>query len=344
LSLDKSIVLLEAQPNKQKTCTFKILVAFSLILCEHKKNNPSEGAMRHEFGGDWTEEKLAVMRHYFTSYATALQNKPTPFAPFVRLYVDAFAGTGQRTEFNDRSKNQTSIFGKDENDVEVVKDGSVRIALKIDPPFNRYIFNDKSSARAAELEVLKSEFSTRTIEVRQGDANQFLVDVARNTDWRSHRAAVFIDPYGMQVKWATLEALANTKAIDLALLFPTGGLSRMLTVDGDIPNEWASRIDDHLGPCNWRNAVYRETEEPSLFTPKTPKTEKHLTVEGLRQFVQNRLTEIFPFVAEKQLELRNSKNAVLYHLFIICANPSPLAQALAKKLAEGAIRAARRSK
>jgi hypothetical protein len=72
------------------------------------------------------------------------------------------------------------------------------------------------------------------------------------------------------------------------------------------------------------------------------KAEKKLTVDGLRQFVQRRLANEFAFVADNQLALRNSKNAVLYHLFIICANPTDKAKALARKLADGAIRAVRK--
>ncbi len=300
--------------------------------------------MAHEFGGNWTEEKLAVMRHYFTSYAMALKDKPDPAWPFTRLYVDAFAGTGQRTEANEQANDQDTLFGDDAADLETVKDGSVRLALNIEPPFAKYIFNDKSPARVAELEKLKSDFPSRNIEISQGDANQFLLDIANTTSWRNHRAAIFIDPYGMQVEWETLKALAKTEAVDLALLFPTGALSRMLTVDGDIPPDWTKRIDDHLGPCDWRNAVYEETEAPNLFSASMAKTEKKLTVDGLRQFVKKRLESEFAFVADNQLALRNSKNAVLYHLFIICANPSDKAKALARKLADGAIRAVRKGK
>jgi three-Cys-motif partner protein len=41
-----------------------------------------------------------------------------------------------------------------------------------------------------------------------------------DNDWRSHRAVLFLDPYGMQVEWQTIEAIAKTAAIDLWLLFP----------------------------------------------------------------------------------------------------------------------------
>jgi len=149
---------------------------------------------------------------------------------------------------------------------------------------------------------------------------------------------VFIDPYGMQVNWDTLKALANTRAVDITLLFPTGPLNRMLARDAYIPADWVSRINDHLGPCNWQDATYQEISSPDLFADRTSKKKKVLTTEGLRQFVLRRLKTIFPFVSDTQLELRNSKGAVLYHLFIICANPSGAAISLADRLARSAMK------
>lgn len=289
--------------------------------------------MTHQFGGGWTEDKLEVMQRYFSAYALALKNMP-----FAKWYVDAFAGTGQRSEIKVNSKDQFSMFEFDETEFASIKDGSVRIALAIEPAFGKYVFNEQSKTHTAELEKLKQEFPNRKIEIRQGDANEFLQSIASTTNWKSTRAAVFIDPYGMQVSWETLKALSATKAVDIALLFPTGPLTRVLTRDGDIPEEWINRINDHLGPCDWRNAVYEQTSEDDLFSNAVLKTAKTLTPEGLRQFVAKRLADIFPFVSEYQLELKNSKGATLYHLFIICANPVPAAIKLANKLALSAMK------
>jgi len=153
---------------------------------------------------------------------------------------------------------------------------------------------------------------------------------------------VFIDPYGMQVNWTTLEALAATRSVDIALLFPTGPLNRMLTRDGKLPVEWARRIDDHLGPYDWRSSWYETGEAPDLFSPATPRVEKTITVEGLRAFVLQRLRSLFPHVCEAQLELRNSRNVVLYHLFIICANPGEQAGKIAMNIARSAVKLPRR--
>jgi hypothetical protein len=71
---------------------------------------------------------------------------------------------------------------------------------------------------------------------------------------------------------------------------------------------------------------------------------KTITPDGLRYFVLGRLRSIFPFVHDDQLELKNSKGAILYHLFIICANPSEAAIKLAQRIAERAVKLPRKSK
>ncbi len=285
-------------------------------------------------GGAWTDDKLEVMNRYFSAYASALRNQP-----FQRWYIDAFAGTGERTDTRrPAADGSMPLFEDESSDISAAKAGSVRIALRIDPPFDRYVFVDKSTDHVAALEPLKSEFPNRKIDIRPGDANRVLCDLVKTTKWRNTRAAIFIDPYGMQVDWQTLQALSGTKAVDIALLFPTGPLNRMLARNGNIPDEWATRIDNQLGPCNWRDASYQKVEATDLFSVESSAFEKTITTEGLRQFVLDRLKSIFAYVCEQQLEMKNSKGAVLYHLFIICANHSEAAKKLAKRLASSAVK------
>ena len=49
--------------------------------------------------------------------------------------------------------------------------------------------------------------------------NQKLLAFAQSTDWKTHRAVVFLDPYGMQVEWKTIQALGQTEAVDLRFCF-----------------------------------------------------------------------------------------------------------------------------
>ena len=93
-------------------------------------------------------------------------------------------------------------------------EGSARIALGIDPPFHRYIFIDKLPDHVAQLELLNGEFShlSDRIEIKKGDANSEILGICHGKDWLKHgrRAVLFVDPYGMQVAWETIEAIADT--------------------------------------------------------------------------------------------------------------------------------------
>ena len=43
-----------------------------------------------KFGGDWTAKKLNIFTSYLDAYLIALQNQK-----FKKIYIDAFAGTGE---------------------------------------------------------------------------------------------------------------------------------------------------------------------------------------------------------------------------------------------------------
>jgi len=126
--------------------------------------------------------------------------------------------------------------------------GSARIALEVEPRFKKYVFIEKDSTRFSELEKLKEEFPEKRndIQLVQADANNFLLDFCSQNDWSKKRAVLFLDPFGMQAEWKTVEAIAQTKAIDLWYLFPLAGVGRLLTNDGKINPIW----EDKLNTCN----------------------------------------------------------------------------------------------
>ena len=81
---------------------------------------------------------------------------------------------------------------------------------------------------------------------------------------------MFLDPYGMQVSWETIESVAETKAIDLWILFPIGTINRMLENDGQISSAKQRTLDRFFGEPDWREVFY-------------PLTEISLTQENYRQ-------------------------------------------------------------
>ena len=125
----------------------------------------------------------------------------------------------------------------------------------------KYVFIEKNMNRYAELEelkkefLLKGEFSENMIECRHEDANEYLKDLCRK-NWKSHRALVFLDPYGMQVDWKTIESIAQTQAIDLWILFPLGTVNRLLKRNGEIRPPLRARLDLLFGESSSLSTLF----------------------------------------------------------------------------------------
>src|SRR5215208_884463 len=152
---------------------------------------------------------------------------------------------------------------------ETLKKGSAYVVLRTDPPFGRYIFVDRNPTHAESLGALRKEFPklANRISVRAADANTFLQQWCRETDWNRNRAVVCLDPDGMQVDWATIETIAATEAIDLWILFPLGQAVNRLLTKSDIPEGGqADRLTRFFGTDGWKEAFYEEaSNQPSMF-------------------------------------------------------------------------------
>ena len=79
---------------------------------------------------------------------------------------------------------------------------------------------------------------------------------------------MFLNPYGMAVKWNTIEAIANTQAIDLWILFPLGmAVNRLLRKDAKINRTVRNTLNEFFGTEDWFKEFYKNDESPSLFGP-----------------------------------------------------------------------------
>jgi len=108
----------------------------------------------HRYGGYWTNQKLSVLEKYLNAYTQALKKQG-----FELIYIDGFAGTGERTI----DQSAADLFGED--DIEVSIDGSARIALKTDQPFDQYFFIESRKDRIQALIKLKDNSADREISV-----------------------------------------------------------------------------------------------------------------------------------------------------------------------------------
>ena len=271
------------------------------------------------FGGDWTEQKLKMLRQYLERYTTALKKQD-----FRLAYIDAFAGTGYR-ELKENEAEQQLLFREiGEEEPQRFLDGSASIALRVEPVFSRYVFIEMDKHRFGELEKLKAEFPERadSIVLRQGNANDWLQQYAAQVDWKMWRAVLFLDPFGMQIDWATMEAIAKTEAMDVWILFPLGmAVNRLLTRDpSKIPQVWRNRLNRMFGSEDWFDTFYREEVSPNLLGEEK-RVQKVGTIETISGYYRQKLMSVFPKVAENPRILRNSMNAPLFQMFFAAANP-----------------------
>lgn len=264
--------------------------------------------------GPWAREKLGALGQYLGYYTTVLKNQA-----WLRgtIFVDAFAGPGlSPIRVAPSPLKQTSLFqiGETETNDEVVEylKGSPRVALEITHPFSRYVFIDSKVHRVRELEALRAKFArSRNIEIRRGDANAEIIDLLESgLDWRVHRGVVFLDPFGMQVPWTTIQRLAKTRALEVMMNFPLGmAIQRLLAKSGEIPNDWQNALDRYFGSPEWRSYAYEDSVD--LFGTVTRK----ISDSGVRllQWYRDRLGEAFGHVSSPRL-IKNTRGGHLYYL------------------------------
>ena len=287
------------------------------------------------YGGDWTAQKLAALQSYLQAYLKVFKNQRN----WVELYyIDAFAGPGlwQSQPKEKKKENLSLSFIEDvEEDAELekYKRGSPMIALDMpEPGFNRFVFVEQNEEY---LTNLKNQVENRhpekigSVEFVSDDANDAVDRLCRNWNREKWRAVVFLDPFGMEVKWQTIEAIARTKSMDLWVLFPLGvAVNRMLTTDGKkIHPAWKEKLDTLFGTQDWHEYFYRRDHNNQASLPCMEEDEdaliRDVSFEKIAAYFIERLKSVFPAagVVKEPLMLRNSKNNPLFALCFAVGNP-----------------------
>jgi len=256
----------------------------------------SENSER-EFGGAWTEQKLALVAKYLAAYTTALKRQP-----FRLVYIDGFAGPGRGGQDADNSLFE-GLYDREPSEF---MEGSVIKALECEPPFDRYVFVEKSKLRIDALREMIAErgFDEKELCFRRGDCNDVLPRLCEEIDWRNWRAVAFLDPFGLQVEWETIMALGATRAIDLWTLFPLAAINRMLANRPEkIQPGWPERLTRTFGTDEWQEAFYGR--EVSTLFPDKPKAAKSADFRRICDFYVSRLESAFAAVAKRPRWLYN---------------------------------------
>ena len=276
----------------------------------------------NQFGGAWTEEKLDILEGYLDAYTMALKNQP-----FELVYVDAFAGTGW-------------IESGNEENYGIPIMGSAGRALGVTHrSFDRVVLVDHDSEKCDHLREMRHYYPGRTIDVQCEDANVFLRRLHRGTYGRTWRGVLFLDPFGVELEWSTVEHIAGLEKLDMWLLFPSSAIGRMLPLSRDpdaVEPQWANRLNAVFGSDSWRR-LYSPSDQRSLFG--TEEIHRDSGVDGLRSIYKGQLQELFgDRFLERSRTLKNRKNSPLFELLFCVGSPNPQAIGIAKRIATHEIR------
>lgn len=268
------------------------------------------------FAGPHTVEKLDKLEAYLKSFLNVFKNQDWART----VYFDAFAGTGDIPAAEGEAP---LLLGHADKEFIV---GSARRALALEHMFSEYIFVERSRTKAKELERLRVDFPDRADRIRilPEDANTALRSFCNGTDWRKTRAVVFLDPYGNQVEWETIKAVAATERVDLWYLFPAGlGVHRQIGRDGTVHYTHEASLNTLLGTSDWRQAFISVDESAlDLFGERGAISQKRATPDSVTRFMVDRMKSVFKGGVLDEWLVLGSRGHHNFSLIFAWANPS----------------------
>lgn len=263
-----------------------------------------------EWGGIWTDKKLDAFSKYVWSYLSIMKNYPF----WKTIYFDGFAGTGSRKKQKSELFTQLKLTDEDER---VYKSSAERVlSIKDDLEFSFYYFIDTNKKAIKKLELkLKSSPSSegKTLVFREGDSNKWLLELAATLKTGKYAALVFLDPFGMQINWNSIENLKGTRS-DIWILVPTGVIvNRLLDKKGEL--KFLAKLESFFGLNeNQIREEFYETEVQETLFGKTEITRKVLKpIEKIANLYLKRLNTIWDYTIEKPLRLDNNHGFPIFH-------------------------------
>ena len=258
---------------------------------------------KNQFGGSWTEIKIAILETYARQFLTVFKNQPNQKL----LYFDGFAGSGD-----------IEVDESDDDARRTIEGAAIRI-LKIDKPrsFDMYYFVEKKKKLASSLEAkINDQFPEKKCYVQADDCNKKLKDLARflrSDKRRGYKVLGFIDPKGMQLEWSSLEILRGLP-IDLWILNPTSGTNRVLVRRGEIDESWLHRLELFLGMSREEIKSHFYSKRPNLFG-ELDIIKENDPINRLHELYASRIAgNIFKYVSNPKI-LKNNSGSPLFHFF-----------------------------
>lgn len=247
-------------------------------------------AVEYDIIGFWSEIKHNIIREYASVYSSILTRKG-----FYHAYIDAFAGPGEHISENTKA----------------LVDGTPKIALATEPPFQAYYFIDLDNEKVNELNTLAE--SNPNVHVFPGDCNQLLLTKVfpnvRYEDFR--RGLCILDPYGLDLSWDVIETAGQMKSIDIFINFPIQDINRnVLRRDRATVYEGSiNRMNNFWGDDSWEDEAF--SSEGNMFGYQTK-----VDNETLALAFKRRLENVAGFkYVPRPIPMKNSMNSTIYYLF-----------------------------
>jgi len=273
-------------------------------------------AHRQNTVGPWAKRKLNALERYLAAYHKVMQKQQ-----FKLIYIDAFAGAGWSRVRTAPAEALGLDLPIDDDQAEAEEEfiaGSPVRALATGRGFDHYFFFDADPRRAALLEQLKRDHPQKDIRIKTGDANAGVQKLAAHFHKRPMaRGVAFLDPYGPHLHWATVQALAETRKVDVIINFPLAmAINRLIRRDNRIPETWTRLLDDCFGTHEWHDLAYRADQD--LFGGANIRKDD-ATAARLLELYHGRLRRAFGHVVTPSL-IENTRGTPLYYLLWASSN------------------------
>ncbi|MCX7784496.1 MAG: three-Cys-motif partner protein TcmP [Meiothermus sp.] len=179
--------------------------------------------MKYPKAHPWTLKKLKFLEMYLPAFEKATQKALN------RYYVDGFAGPG----YNRR------------DDGERVR-GSPLLAVQ-HRSFTKFFFveADPQSYEALRNGLKGEQIAPEKIRLYQGDFN-VLVDEILTQIPKKAPTVFFLDPFGLELKWSTVEKIAQREKADVFILISGSGINRARKTSPGLVTEF-------FGDESWSN-------------------------------------------------------------------------------------------
>ena len=270
---------------------------------------------KQNWGGNWTEKKLDAFEKYVKAYLTIMQR----FNYWETVYFDAFAGSGERNTEETEIYKQLFILDEEER----VYKGAAERVVSLDNPFDWYYFIEKDASSQKRIEEKLSKIApklTGRFAFRQEDCNIQLTNLAQASKDKNLASLIFLDPFGMQVEWKSIESLKGTRS-DIWILIPTGIIvNRLLDKKGELKSIKKLEVFFGLTENEIRNEFYNIEKTPSLFDEENEVVNKIIDpINKIASLYASNLGKVWKYVTKEPLRLNNSKGSPIFH-FVFASN------------------------